>query len=109
MCIRDRGWINIAADWSRYQKRDASGAAIVGWNTPGGALAPVLLVFFGLLLAASDKALMDGIPADPIGTLATILPIWVLIPFWLTALLALISGAVLGIYSSCLLYTSRCV
>ena len=43
---------------------------------------------------------MDGIPADPIGTLATILPIWVLIPFWLTALLALISGAVLGIYSS---------
>ena len=94
------GWINIAADWSRYQKRDASGAAIVGWNTFGGALAPVLLVFFGLLLAASDKALMDGIPADPIGTLATILPIWVLIPFWLTALLALISGAVLGIYSS---------
>ncbi|MFZ2749770.1 MAG: allantoin permease, partial [Propioniciclava sp.] len=32
--------------------------------------------------------------------LAGILPIWVLIPFWLTAVLALVSGAVLGIYSS---------
>ncbi len=31
------GWINIAADWSRYQRRDASGAAIAFWNTFGGA------------------------------------------------------------------------
>ena len=35
------GWINIAADWSRYQKRTASGPSIVAWNTFGGALAPV--------------------------------------------------------------------
>ena len=33
------GWINIAADWSRYQSRDASGAKIVAWNTFGGAIA----------------------------------------------------------------------
>ena len=68
------GWINIAADWSRYQRRDASGAAIVGWNTFGGAVAPVILVIYGLLLAGSDPALKDGIAADPIGTLATLLP-----------------------------------
>jgi NCS1 family nucleobase:cation symporter-1 len=42
------GWINIAADWSRYQHRDASGGAIVAWNTLGGALAPALLVCYGL-------------------------------------------------------------
>ncbi|MFD2673714.1 purine-cytosine permease family protein [Gulosibacter bifidus] len=94
------GWINIAADWSRYQKRSASDASIVAWNTFGGAVAPVLLVVFGLLLAGSDPALMDQISYDPIGALASILPIWVLIPFWLTAVLALVSGAVLGIYSS---------
>lgn len=94
------GWINIAADWSRYQKRETSDGAIILWNTLGGAIAPVLLVFFGVLLVASDPSLSSGIANDPIGTLASILPIWVLIPFWLTAVLALVSGAVLGIYSS---------
>ncbi len=94
------GWINIAADWSRYQHRDAPGAAIVGWNTFGGAVAPVLLVVFGLLLAGSSDELSAGIVADPIGTLGTLLPTWFLVPFLLAAILALVSGAVLGIYSS---------
>ena len=94
------GWINIAADWSRYQHRDAPNGQIVLWNTLGGSVAPVILVIYGLLLAGSDPALSEGITADPIGTLAGILPVWVLIPFWLTAVLALVSGAVLGIYSS---------
>ncbi|MBV7411284.1 cytosine permease [Dermabacteraceae bacterium TAE3-ERU27] len=94
------GWINIAADWSRYQKRDASTGAIVFWNTFGGAIAPVLLVIFGLFLSASDEKLSKAIENDPIGALAAVLPVWVLIPFWLTAVLALVSGAVLGIYSS---------
>jgi nucleobase:cation symporter-1, NCS1 family len=94
------GWINIAADWSRYQRRDARGSAIVGWNTLGGALAPVLLVLFGLLLAGSSEDLSAGIVADPIGTLGTLLPTWFLVPFLLAAILALVSGAVLGIYSS---------
>ena len=94
------GWINIAADWSRYQKRTASDAAIVGWNTFGGAIAPVILVIFGTLLAGSNDELMGAVAADPIGALATLLPVWVLVPFLLTAVLALVSGAVLGIYSS---------
>ena len=94
------GWINIAADWSRYQRRDASGAAIVGWNTFGGAVAPVILVIYGLLLAGSDQKLKDGIAADPIGTLATLLPTWLLVPFLVAVILSLVSGAVLGIYSS---------
>ena len=94
------GWINIAADWSRYQRRDASGSSIVLWNTFGGALAPVLLVVYGLLLAGSDDKLSQGIQSDPVGTLATILPTWFLVPFLVAAILALVSGAVLGIYSS---------
>ncbi|CAG7612168.1 purine-cytosine permease family protein [Leucobacter soli] len=94
------GWINIAADWSRYQKRTASDGAIVLWNTVGGALAPAILVVFGLLLGGSDPELAVLIGSDPIGALALILPVWVLIPFLLTAVLALVSGAVLGIYSS---------
>ena len=94
------GWINIAADWSRYQKRTASDGAIVAWNTIGGSVAPIILVVFGILLAGSDADLSAAIAADPIGALAGILPTWVLVPFLLTAVLALVSGAVLGIYSS---------
>ncbi len=94
------GWINIAADWSRYQRRDASNGGIVFWNTFGGALAPVLLVCFGLALAGSSTDVLDGVAADPIGTLASLLPTWFLVPFLIAAILALVSGAVLGIYSS---------
>ncbi|WP_010533293.1 purine-cytosine permease family protein [Brachybacterium squillarum] len=94
------GWINIAADWSRYQRRSASDGAIVLWNTVGGAAAPVVLVVFGLLLAGSDPELNAAIGGDPIGALITILPLWALIPFWIVAVLTLVSGAVLGIYSS---------
>ncbi|GAA3940056.1 purine-cytosine permease family protein [Microbacterium soli] len=94
------GWINIAADWSRYQKRTASDGQIVAWNTIGGAVAPVILVFFGLLLAGSDQELSDAVGNDPIGALATLLPAWVLVPFLIVAILTLVSGAVLGIYSS---------
>ena len=94
------GWINIAADWSRYQSRQAPSGAIVAWNTLGGALAPALLVAYGIGLAGSDEALSAGIAADPVGTLATILPTWYLVIFGVAAVLALVSGAVLGIYSS---------
>ncbi|MBR7741744.1 cytosine permease [Phycicoccus sp. BSK3Z-2] len=94
------GWINIAADWSRYQRRDASGGAVVAWNTVGGAVAPVVLVVYGLLLAGSDPALLEGIGDDPIGTLATLLPTWMLVLFLVAVVLSLVSGAVLGIYSS---------
>ena len=94
------GWINIAADWSRYQKRTASDGQIIAWNTIGGSVAPIVLVFFGLLLAGSNQELMDAVGSDPIGALATLLPTWVLVPFLIVAILTLVSGAVLGIYSS---------
>ena len=94
------GWINIAADWSRYQKRSTSDGKIVLWNTLGGSAAPVILVIFGILLAYSSPELADAVGGDPIGALVTLLPLWALIPFWIVAVLTLVSGAVLGIYSS---------
>ncbi|HLL63990.1 MAG TPA: cytosine permease [Propionibacteriaceae bacterium] len=94
------GWVNAAADYSRYLPRTANSGAVVSWTTIGGALAPVLLVVFGLLLAGSSAELSEGIAADPIGALATVLPTWFLIPFVLVAVLGLVGGAVLDIYSS---------
>ncbi len=94
------GWVNAAADYSRYLPRHTSGRGIAGWTTLGGSLAPVLLVFFGVLLAGSSAELNAGIGTDPIGALTTLLPTWFLIPFALVAVLGLVGGAVLDIYSS---------
>jgi purine-cytosine permease-like protein len=94
------GWVNAAADYSRYLPRDASGRGVFGWTTFGGAIGPVILVIFGLLLAGSSQKLSDAIGADPIGALTTLLPTWFLVPFAVTAVLGLVGGAVLDIYSS---------
>jgi purine-cytosine permease-like protein len=94
------GWVNAAADYSRYLPRTASGRGVFGWTTFGGAIGPVILVIFGLLLAGSSQQLSDAIALDPIGALTTILPTWFLVPFAIVAVLGLIGGAVLDIYSS---------
>jgi len=94
------GWVNAAADYSRYLPRSASSSGVVFWTTFGAAIAPVVLLLFGLLLAGSSPELRDALGVDPVGSLATILPIWFLIPFALVAVLGLVGGAVLDIYSS---------
>jgi purine-cytosine permease-like protein len=94
------GWVNAAADYSRYLPRNASNRGVVGWTTLGASVAPVVLLIFGLLLAGSSKDLNTAIGADPIGALATLLPVWFLVPFILVAVLGLVGGAVLDIYSS---------
>jgi NCS1 family nucleobase:cation symporter-1 len=94
------GWVNAAADYSRYLPRTASSAGVVGWTTFGASLAPLILLLFGLLLAGSSPELSAAIAIDPIGALTTILPVWFLVPFALTAVLGLVGGAVLDIYSS---------
>ncbi len=94
------GWVNAAADYSRYLPRDASSRGVVGWTTAGSAIAPLVLLVFGLLLAGSSQDLSTKIAADPIGALADLLPTWFLVPFVLVAVLGLVGGAVLDIYSS---------
>ena len=94
------GWINCAADYSRYLPRDASKAGIVGWTTFGGALPVVLLVGYGLLLCASDPELITQVANDPIGALTPMLPTWFLLPFIAVALLGLTAGVIIDIYSS---------
>jgi purine-cytosine permease-like protein len=94
------GWVNAAADYSRYLPRSASSRGVFFWTTFGAALGPVVLLIFGLLLAGSSKDLSDKIGTDPIGALTTLLPTWFLVPFAIAAVLGLIGGAVLDIYSS---------
>jgi NCS1 family nucleobase:cation symporter-1 len=94
------GWVNSAADYSRYLPRTASTRGVVGWATFGGSLPVVILVAYGVLLCASDAKLAEAVAVDPIGALTTLLPTWFLVPFALVAVGGLVSGAVLDIYSS---------
>ena len=94
------GWVNCAADYSRYLPRRASGSGVIGWTTFGSSIAPVFLLVFGLLLAGSSTSLSSAIGANPIGALTTLLPKWFLVPFAIVAVLGLIGGSVLDIYSS---------
>lgn len=93
-------WTNSAADYSRYLPRSASSAGVVWWTVFGSAVAPVILLVYGLFLVGSRPGLIGKIGNDPIGTLATLLPTWYLVPFVIVVVLGLVAGAVLDIYSS---------
>lgn len=94
------GWVNAAADYSRYLPRTVSSKAVVGWTVLGASVVPIVLVIYGAALSASSKDLSEAIAMDPIGALTTLLPTWFLIPFALVAILGLVGGAILDLYSS---------
>ncbi len=94
------GWVNCAADYSRYLPRTVSSKAVVGWTVFGASIVPIILVIYGAALSASDKELSQAIAMDPIGALTTLLPTWYLIPFAFVAILGLVGGAILDLYSS---------
>jgi NCS1 family nucleobase:cation symporter-1 len=94
------GWVNCAADYSRYLPRAASRRAVVGWTTFGGSAPPIVLLMFGILMAAGDPTVAEAAATDPIGSLAAHLPTWFLIPYLALAVLAFVSAAMMDLYSS---------
>ena len=94
------GWVNCAADYSRYLPRTVSSKAVVGWTVFGASVVPIVLVIYGAALSGSSNELSDSIAMDPIGALTSLLPTWFLIPFALVAILGLVGGAILDLYSS---------
>jgi len=94
------GWVNSAADYSRYLPRKTSTGGVIFWTVFGSSIVPVILVIYGALLAGSSPSLSNAIASDPIGALTTILPTWYLLPFAIVAILGLVGGAILDLYSS---------
>ena len=94
------GWVNSAADYSRYLPRNVSSNSVFGWTVLGASIVPIVLVIYGSALSGSSKKLSDAIAMDPIGALTQLLPTWFLIPFALVAILGLVGGAILDLYSS---------
>lgn len=94
------GWVNAAADYSRYLPRSTSSAAVVSWTVFGASIVPIILVTYGAALSGSSQELSEAIAIDPIGALTTILPTWFLVLFALVVILGLVGGAILDLYSS---------
>ena len=94
------GWVNCAADYSRYLPRTVSSKAVVTWTVIGASIVPIVLVIYGAALSASSKDLNEAIAMDPIGALTSLLPTWFLIPFAFVAIFGLVGGAILDLYSS---------
>jgi purine-cytosine permease-like protein len=94
------GWTGIAGDYARYVPRKATGRAVAFWTTAGASAPCTVMLVFGLLLAGSSTSLNNAIAGNPIGALATILPVWFMIPFLLVAVTGMIATATLEIYSS---------
>jgi purine-cytosine permease-like protein len=94
------GWVNSAADYSRYLPRSVKSRSVIGWTVFGASLAPIVMVTYGAALAGSSQELFEAVAVDPVGAITNILPTWFLFLFALIAILGLIGGSILDLYSS---------
>ncbi|WP_188195511.1 purine-cytosine permease family protein [Nonomuraea sp. SYSU D8015] len=100
MTLLGLGWVNCGADYSRYLPADSPPRSVALWTMLGGALPPMVLLVFGVLLAGGDPKLAEAAGGDPVGALAGALPTWFLLPYLLTAIGGFLAGAIMDIYSS---------
>ncbi|KAB8190706.1 thiamine permease [Nonomuraea phyllanthi] len=100
MTLLGLGWVNCGADYSRYLPANSRPRSVALWTTLGGALPPMVLLVFGVLLAGGDPELAEAAGADPVAALAGALPTWFLLPYLLTAIGGFLAGAIMDIYSS---------
>jgi len=92
-------WANSSSDLARYQRPSSPGSTSMLWAGFGTAVPTFLLIAYGALLASSDPALAAGLVAQPIDTLASILPSWYPIPLIAATALGLLSGVIVIVYS----------
>ncbi|MFB4280952.1 cytosine permease [Nonomuraea sp. MTCD27] len=100
MTLLGLGWVNCGADYSRYLPASSPPRSVALWTTLGGALPPMVLLVFGVLLAGGDPKLAEAAGANPVAALAEALPTWFLLPYLLTAIGGFLAGAIMDIYSS---------
>ncbi|MGP3919165.1 purine-cytosine permease family protein [Nonomuraea sp. 10N515B] len=100
MTLLGLGWVNCGADYSRYLPTSSPPRSVALWTALGGALPPMVLLVFGVLLAGGDPELAGAAGGDPVGALAGVLPTWFLLPYLLTAIGGFLAGAIMDIYSS---------
>ncbi|MFE5742039.1 purine-cytosine permease family protein [Streptomyces celluloflavus] len=92
-------WVPTGPDFTRYLPHSASGRKIVGTTVSGAALVLVPMVLMGGVLAVSEPTLAAG-NTDPMSFLGGALPIWLAVPYLITALVGMVLINSLSMYSA---------
>jgi len=91
-------WVNVAADYSRYQSRQHRTTALVSAVTLGAGIPVMSLIMIGFLVSAGHPEV--GSSNNPVLALGQGLPKWMIIPYLLTAVGGLAAETDLSLYSS---------
>lgn len=92
-------WIPTGPDFARYLPRSTSGGRIVAVTVSGAGLVMVPMVLMGGVMAVGHKGLASD-ATDPVSFLGTILPMWLSVPYLLTALVGMLLINSLSMYSA---------
>ncbi|WP_031467025.1 purine-cytosine permease family protein [Sciscionella sediminilitoris] len=92
------GWVNAAADMSRYQSRSARTGALIASAAAGAGIPLVLLISLGSLLSAGDPSLANA--SDPVAAIRAMLPTWMAAPYLIAAFGGLLLSNHLSVYSA---------
>ncbi|MFB4421673.1 cytosine permease [Streptomyces sp. QL37] len=91
-------WVPSAPDFARYLPRSASGRAMVG-ATVGGALVTVApMVMMGAVMAVGSPHL--AVTKDPVAFIGELLPMWISVPYLLTAVAGMVLINAMSMYSA---------
>lgn len=92
------GWLSAGPDYTRYLPRTVRSSRVVSASVLGASIPLVLLISMGALMAVGDSQLAAA--HDPVAAIGSALPVWMLLPYLLTAAFGLIAAADLSMYSS---------
>lgn len=92
------GWTNTAADYTRYLPRNTRSGAIIAWTTLGSFVPLFALIGIGICIGVTAPGIATT--DNPLAAIAQVLPGWVAVPYFFTAVGGLVAGNVLASYSS---------
>jgi nucleobase:cation symporter-1, NCS1 family len=92
------GWVNFAADYSRYMPAQTPTRKIVGVTFVGGGVASFVMMGVGILLGTFISG--SAYAADPVMSIAKAVPAWAAVPFLIAVIIGDITANYLNAYSS---------
>ena len=92
------GWVNFAADYSRYLPVQTSTRRIVGVTFAGGGIANFVMMGVGILLGTFVNA--SAFASNPVMAIAKAIPAWAAVPFLIAVVVGDICANYLNAYSS---------
>lgn len=92
------GWVNFAADYSRYLPVKTPTRKIVGVTFAGGGIASFVMMGAGILLGTFVNA--TAFSSNPVMAIAKAVPSWAAVPFLIAVIIGDVCANYLNAYSS---------